>query len=1281
LQDIGIFGQPLTEIYTDSPFPVNCLVASGREESDFYDVLGIVGAGPVGSLSAGMMVDNAYQGPELDGQPHHGFGTEHPSYGLRQVLGNDPAGATEPFCLTDMGVLPTDVYAAGVAFQEMRRVDAKGFQPSALAEHAMKAWVMQGLKGWIWTGAGTRSWATLTNPIWIAVNMIIRALGLRNADAATCEQFFDVEACIAAAAICDLSVAPLWPKFYKEWTPEEGHWGEGGEQYGQWIVDTEGFWTQIPVTEETQFKFRGLIQEEKPLRDWLREVLANCLGYYTFAFGKFKPGIRCNSSTVEAFTAGNILFESLQLAPAPAAFNRLTTTFACEDYDFKLFPLPLEDPAHQAFMGGGAASLVLQSNLNLCGTVSKSQASRILCSNLREELGGITAAEWKAARRVGFKTTVLALNVEPGKVCSMTHADMPNGTGEFRVQSWRLNPDYSIDIEGRTTVDSMYDLASGPKPADVLPEGLPANPYAAGAPNVLMFRAGTSNGDGTFTSEMYWDDARQVMLIDWACMLPEDRLNWGGVQIWVKKPKTGGFDYVKVTDVLTLNQFQVDITTGKLYRYDTIAIAPESVPDPPESWTFIAASYDRNGKIKQTISGVPIGPTITLDTLGKSDYVEDFAASIVLNPAEGKDQWGISATWTNPTTPRYIKTHIVLLGYGDVDRVQVLSNDNALTELSCLAGFWDWPSTSQSVTVVIQSVFGDGTVADLDDCPHVHLTVDRTLGTAGQEYCGLVTGIALSNATYAFNSDNARVFKCKITWTPPANDNKYAGGSLWIIYGGVHIKLGGKDFNQFNWETTDWPTTHTDVIFYVLSVDSLGNVNTYNVSVTPHLDYHWENPALGSAGQEYTSVVTGYSVAVTYPTKADGTYKALVTVTFTAPSSVSWGGIEIRTSTDSGTTWTTVATGAKSPLTFEMPVGITATTFRVGAFSFDTNHRVNTYVNGVTPTSDIIVGNAAGQFDMTKAKATTYDSDIFIIQDGKFKIWAFNGSLLVNGSVSTAALNATAINVGGGGGKPGKFGVYNASGVQIGFIGVEDGVEGAWFKTLGIGGTSKAAPVIVADSSGNVTMTGGKVVVSGTWGALAQTLRIDPSATYYPFELVGGDHSIGMSATYALGAEVIVQDSTPANRYPHASISRYIIPAGQSHEGEGWAWLRAYTGSSTAHPHVNIFATYDPTVSGADPDSADMEMGINSLDRLFLVHAGTDSGYVDLHEMVLKIGGTSVIGALGQMSHRFFNQNTIPAYTDLSIGEIAGWWDNDGGAMYLVMRPDSGTNVFKFAAS
>jgi hypothetical protein len=423
----SIYDQVLPEIYTDSALPINAKIASGRDESDFYSAVGIVGEGPLGAYGTGS---------KLDGQYHHGYPGP---LGLLENLGPDPNPTAFGFD-TDAPVIPER--AAGTAFVMIRRSDAKGLQLSRLSEHAMEVVVAQGLGGWTWTGPGNRTWQpALTNPIWIAVNMLLRARGIRMGANATSQQLdfaetlFDVDAAIAAAVICDEQVSKL-----------------------------------VGAGTETQFKFRGVLQEEKPLRDWLQEVLMNCLGYYTFANGKLKLGVRVNSSALEAFTEGNILFRSLQLAPLKPSFNHLTANFADEDFDFVANSISLYDIDHASLLGGAGGPLFLKSTVNLSGTASKSQAARIITVRLREELGGITPTEWKAARQVAFKTTVLALNTEPGMVCSLTHPDMPGGGGEFRVTGWRLNKDYSIDIQGRTVTDSMYDLVSGPKPADVVPE-------------------------------------------------------------------------------------------------------------------------------------------------------------------------------------------------------------------------------------------------------------------------------------------------------------------------------------------------------------------------------------------------------------------------------------------------------------------------------------------------------------------------------------------------------------------------------------------------------------------------------------------------------------------------------------------------------------------------------------------------------------------------------------------------------------------------------------------
>lgn len=449
----SIYDQLLAEVYTDneqykddqgntlSGRPVNCKIAAGRDESDFYEALGIVGEGPV-TFNVGHKLDNQY---------HHGYpGTD----GLREIAGNDPAGAEDFMSLDEKGDSTggdfrktytggrtyKDNFAAGTAAVVIRRADEKGIQLSKSIDHAMQAIVLYGIKGWVWTAAGVRTWEVLSNPIWIAINARLRAIGLRFANASTAEQYFDVTAAIAAATICNNPAEKMFdPGYY-----------------------------------ETQFPFRGIIEAEKPLRDWITEILMNCLGFYVPSFGKLDFGIRENASVVEAFTDGNILFGSLQLAPLKPAFNHLTANFTNAGFNFAGDSLPLYDEDDAKLIGGATSPVYLKSQINLCGVNNRSHAGRIITTRLREELGGVTAAEKKAARLGSWGTTILALKTKPGMVVSMTHADMPSGSGKFRVTGWKLGSDYSIQLQGRTVTDSMYDMTVGPKPADVQADPVPA---------------------------------------------------------------------------------------------------------------------------------------------------------------------------------------------------------------------------------------------------------------------------------------------------------------------------------------------------------------------------------------------------------------------------------------------------------------------------------------------------------------------------------------------------------------------------------------------------------------------------------------------------------------------------------------------------------------------------------------------------------------------------------------------------------------------------------------
>ena len=59
--------------------------------------------------------------------------------------------------------------------------------------------------------------------------------------------------------------------------------------------------------------------------------------------------------------------------------------------------------------------------------------------------------------------TVTGFAVSPAPANSVS-ASFQFITGDFRIQSWRLNKDWSINITAKTVTSSMYDLTVGPKP-------------------------------------------------------------------------------------------------------------------------------------------------------------------------------------------------------------------------------------------------------------------------------------------------------------------------------------------------------------------------------------------------------------------------------------------------------------------------------------------------------------------------------------------------------------------------------------------------------------------------------------------------------------------------------------------------------------------------------------------------------------------------------------------------------------------------------------------------
>lgn len=516
-----LWGQAMADIWCNTngndlnSYIANCIVVDVRDEGDFKEVLGVIGAGPLGAFTiggasapttSGEIVTNTDGLPVLiaplaDGFFAQGFklnssGTApstNNSLGLREWLGTDPYGPGDQsygeFGLDQIGgtsgVIP---FATGTAFCALRYPKPSGINPSTTEGHSMTVPIAKGLTGFTWNADGSVRTAVsgLTNPFWICVNTLLRALGLNTASSSTQQQYFVLSSLFVGdgtgtAEVADASVPTLV--------------GSGNE---------------------TRFQYQGTIGQQKPLRDWLTEILNCCLGYYTWEFGKLKLGVRDNASAMSAFTYGNMLFQSLELHPINATFERLVIDFADQAYQFQANTCEYQDKDHAYYYGRSGSPLTAR--MHSPGICTMSQALRIAGTREREETGGINLnntfnsatnidpTEWKHARTCRFRTTILSLETEVGQVISITHPDIPTGSGNFRIKRWTLRKDWSIEIEGQSVTASMYALDVGPKPPpDVLSPPLPVLRYPEPVGQWAPYQIQAPSNDALWPSEWTFD--------------------------------------------------------------------------------------------------------------------------------------------------------------------------------------------------------------------------------------------------------------------------------------------------------------------------------------------------------------------------------------------------------------------------------------------------------------------------------------------------------------------------------------------------------------------------------------------------------------------------------------------------------------------------------------------------------------------------------------------------------------------------------------------------------
>ena len=518
-----------------------------------------------------------------------------------------------------------------------------------------------------------------------------------------------------------------------------------------------------------------------------------------------------------------------------------------------------------------------------------------------------------------------------------------------------------------------------------------------------------------------------------------------------------------------------------------------------------------------------------------------------------------------------------------------------------------------------------------------------------------VTGFT-AVAEYLISEGGQAVFRISGSWANLTTRRYKAVRVVMQGYGSQDEILAEKKDGENTYQSNTYavPGQSTEVAVYAQTIFGDGTAKPITED-TPHVHLTIVKQE-GDEGAEWCANVTGTAVAVDYPATSDGTCRARVSTPFTPPDDARWGGVELVIW--DGETERYKVRSRTSPVEVVFPVPDSLEAWSARVFSFDTNGRRNTYRAGVTPETGIAVGSAAGTLKLNRADPGTYELTQFIIYNDRLKIFQIEGDLVVQGSIDSDRLNTNEIMVGGGGGRPGKIGVYNAAGVQIGFIGVEDGYEGGWFKKIRIGGTSKAAPVITADSTA-VTINGATF-----------TLNLNGVTTTIDNAAVGGQYAGLKIALNSTGYKSAVVPS-----FFGAYNGSDVLLARLTGMG-GYGAMTVYGSAGLVAVEVNGSAGGDVSVRDASALETIRAMGSTGLLSAtggFQVNYTTVIDSARIADFVsLKIGATEVIDSSrnvkGQHVPQYFT--TTPTLND---GELAAYWD--GSALWLYYK--KGMNTFR----
>lgn len=458
---------------------------------------------------------------------------------------------------------------------------------------------------------------------------------------------------------------------------------------------------------------------------------------------------------------------------------------------------------------------------------------------------------------------------------------------------------------------------------------------------------------------------------------------------------------------------------------ETIVSQSYPIPDFTSLWRDLPASnktyklwivsWDSRGR-RNSIKNL-VTPMVELSVSGKggegdegveaTPNVSGFAAVPTYVPTDASQQLFIDFSWTEPADTRYggviIRAYKGLFPPGADSDYFILSG--LMVGLSTFRFTWPgavdpagehWVFYAACVNKQNQpnnpDRVGHFLAAGLNPSPKVALDLVPTpLADPGIEYAPNVTGFT-AVPTYVREGNTQLKLYVDFSWTEPS-DASFGGAKIRAFRGsppgtaagyfdfGTIMRGSGSGTYRFTWPGIP-ETDETDWTFYAVSFDRLnhpnnpallGNYKSGAPNASPKATPTIPAPALGAAGVERTSNVTGFSVTTTFKVNGQGQQSVIVEATYTKPADLSWGGVDIGY--DTGNTgipsWNWYAfigvdsknEGGSVTLRAEFATfPASAQTWRFWALSRDVNGQGNTFYpddNSKTPHQDVTIGAPA----------------------------------------------------------------------------------------------------------------------------------------------------------------------------------------------------------------------------------------------------------------------------------------------------------------------------------